>query len=277
MFLRSTKRKKDGKEHRYWSVVENVRHATGPVHQRMLLYLGELNDSQQAAWIKALEVFNADSGQTETRSLFPADRPPPPPATPTLSLRLEDYHLSRPRQFGACWLAGDLWRQLGLDQFWAEKLSPSREGTDWARLLQVSVAYRLIAPGSAWRCHRQWYDPSAMGDLLGPDFHWGGKDQLYQALDRLLAHRPALFTHLQERWKDLFDAKYEVLLYDLTCLRAPHRQASTCVEGQAGEIPKAQFGHSRDHRPDGRQGVTCLPAGRSRWWSRRKVFLWLAK
>jgi len=249
MFLRSTKRKKDGKEHRYWSVVENVRHATGPVHQRTLLYLGELNDSQQSVWIKALEIFNADSGQTETRSLFPAERTPPPNGTPTLSLRLDDYQLSHPRQYGACWLACELWRQLGLDQFWAEKLTPSREGTDWARRLQVSVAYRLIAPGSEWRCHRQWYDHSAMGDLLGPDFQWGGKDQLYFVLDRLLEHRPALFTHLQARWQDLFGAKYEVLLYDLT---------STYVEGQAEEIPKAQFGHSRDHRPDCRQVVIAL-------------------
>ena len=249
MFLRATKRKKDGKEHRYWSVVENVRPAAGPVHQKTLLYLGELNDSQQAGWTKALEVFNADSGQTETRSLFPSDRTPPPTDAPALSLRLADYHLSHPRQYGACWLACDLWRQLGLDQFWAEKLTPSREGTDWARLLQVSTAYRLIAPGSEWRCHRQWYDRSAMGDLLGPDFHWGGKDQLYFVLDRLLAHRPALFTHLQERWQDLFGAKYEVLLYDLT---------STYVEGQAEEIPKAQFGHSRDHRPDCRQVVIAL-------------------
>jgi hypothetical protein len=249
MFLRAIKRKKDGKEHRYWSVVENVRHPSGPVHQKTLLYLGELNDSHHCAWTKALEIFNADSGQSETRSLFPSDHTPPPSDTPALSLRLDAYQLSRPRQYGACWLACDLWRQLALDQFWAQKLPPSREGTDWARLLQVSVAYRLIAPGSEWRCHRQWYDRSAMGDLLGPDFHWGGKDQLYFVLDRLLEHRPALFTHLQARWKDLFGAKYEVLLYDLT---------STYVEGQAAEIPKAQFGYSRDHRPDCRQVVIAL-------------------
>ena len=249
MFLRATKRKKDGKEHRYWSVVENVRHPSGPVHQKTLLYLGELNDSHHCAWTKALEIFDADSGQSQTRSLFSSDHTPALSDTLALSLRLDDYQLSHPRQYGACWLACDLWRQLGLDQFWAQKLPPSREGTDWARLLQVSVAYRLIAPGSEWRCHRQWFDRSAMGDLLGPDFHWGGKDQLYFVLDRLLEHRPALFTHLQARWKDLFGAKYEVLLYDLT---------STFVEGQAAEIPKAQFGYSRDHRPDCRQVVIAL-------------------
>jgi hypothetical protein len=249
MFLRATQRKKDGKEHRYWSVVESLRSASGSVYQKTLLYLGELNDSQQAAWTKALAVFNADSGQTETHSLFPADRPPPPSDTPALSLHLDRYQLSRPRQYGACWLACELWQQLGLDQFWAEKLPVSREGTDWARLLQVSTAYRLIAPGSEWRCHRQWYDRSAMADLLGPDFQWGGKDQLYCVLDRLLEHRPALFTHLEARWKDLFGARYEVLLYDLT---------STYVEGQAAEIPQAQFGHSRDHRSDCRQVVIAL-------------------
>jgi Transposase DDE domain len=249
MFLRATKRKKDGKEHRYWSVVENLRNSSGSVYQRTLLYLGELNDSQHGAWTKALEVFNVDSGHNETRSLFPADRTPPPGDTPALSLHLDQYHLSHPRQYGACWLSCELWRQLGLDQFWANKLPVSREGTDWAGLLLVSTAYRLIAPGSEWRCHRQWYERSAMGDLLGPSFHWGGKDQLYQVLDRLLKHRGALFTHLQERWKDLFGARYEILLYDLT---------STYVEGQAAEIPKAQFGHSRDHRTDCRQVVIAL-------------------
>ena len=221
----------------------------GRVHPKTLLYLGELNDSQHAAWSKALEVFDADSGLTETRSLFPSDRTPPITGAPALSLRLDDYHLSRPRQFGACWLACDLWRQLELDSFWAGKLPPSREGTDGTRLLQVSVAYRLIAPGSEWRCHRQWYDQSAMGDLLGPDFQWGGKDQLDAVLDRLLEHRPALFAHLQARWKDLFGAKCEVLLYDLT---------RTYFEGQAEEIPSAQFGHSRDHRSDCRQVVVAL-------------------
>ncbi len=117
MFLRATQRKKDGKEHRYWSVVENIRHPSGPVHQRTLLYLGELNDSQQASWTKALEVFNTDSGQTETRSLFPSDRTPPLSGAPALSLCLEEYRLSHPRQYGACWLASELWQQLGLDQF----------------------------------------------------------------------------------------------------------------------------------------------------------------
>ena len=135
MFLRSTKRKKDGKEHRYWSVVESIRQTSGPVHQKTLLYLGELNDSEQASWTKALEIFNADSGQGETRSLFPSDRTPPVTDTSALSLRLADYKLSHPRQYGACWLTCDLWRQLGLDQFWEKPRDRqiTQEVQDWGR------------------------------------------------------------------------------------------------------------------------------------------------
>jgi len=257
MFLRATKRIKDGKEHRYFSVVENVRVA-GRRHpfQKTLLYLGEINDAQQSAWVKAIGVFDEAAGQAQTLRLFPDDRPVPSPlAGGSLSLCLADYQLKRPRQYGACWLACELWRELQLDSFWSQRLPPSREGTDWAKWLAVSVAYRRIEPGSEWRCHRLWYDRSALGDLLGEGFVWGGKDQLYAVLDRLLAHRDELFKHLQDRWKDLFAAKLDVLLYDLT---------STYFEGQAEDINKARYGYRRDHRPDCKQVVLALvvtPAG----------------
>jgi transposase len=251
MFLRFTTRKKDGKEHRYYSIVENVR-ASGrrSPFQKTLLYLGELSDAQHAAWIKAIIVFDGASGRSQNLNLFPDDRPVPSDLSNTsVSIRMSDYRLCRPRQFGACWMACELWRELELDAFWSQHLPPSREGTDWMKLLTVSVAYRLIEPGSEWRCHRLWYDQSAMGDLLGEDFAWGGKDQLYSVLDRLLKHRDALFTHLQGRWKDLFGAKLDVLLYDLT---------STYFEGQAEDIKKARYGYSRDHRFDCRQVVLAL-------------------
>ena len=251
MFLRSTKRKKDGKEHRYFSVVENVR-AAGRRYpfQKTLLYLGEINDAQQSAWIKAISVFDEDSGQSQNLNLFPDDHPLPSSlAGSSILVRLADYQLKRPRQYGACWLACELWRELQLDSFWSQRIEPSREGTDWAKSLAVSVAYRLIEPGSEWRCHRLWYERSAMGDLLGQGFVWGGKDQLYGVLDRLLEHRDELFKHLQGRWKDLFGTRLDVLLYDLT---------STYFEGQAGEIKKARYGYSRDHRPDCKQVVLAL-------------------
>jgi len=250
MFLRATKRLKDGKAHRYFSVVESVRHpgAKHPV-QKPILYLGELNDSQEAAWSKALLVCDGATQQTLPLRLFPEDRMPPPDPIPAVQVRWREYELRHPRQYGACWLATELWRQLGLDTFWTEKLGWTREGTDWARTLLVSVAYRLIAPGSEWRCWRLWYERSALGDLLGPDFHLGNKDQLYAVLDRLLPHRDALFAHLRARWQDLFGVKYEVLLYDLT---------STYFEGAAQAVPKATYGYSRDHRGDCKQVVLAL-------------------
>jgi len=250
MFLRATKRLKDGKEHRYFSVVENVRHpgAKHPV-QKPILYLGELNDSQQAAWSKALLVCDTAAQQTQPLRLFPEDRTPPSDPIPAVQVCWQQYELRHPRHFGDCWLATELWRQLGLDTFWTEKLGCTREGTDWAKTLLISAAYRLIAPGSEWKCWRLWYERSALGDLLGPDFHLGNKDQLYAVLDRMLPHRDALFQHLRARWQDLFGVKYEVLLYDLT---------STYFEGAAEEIPKATYGYSRDHRPDCKQVVLAL-------------------
>jgi hypothetical protein len=250
MYLRESKRRKDGKEHRYFTVVESVR-LPGAKHpiQRPLLYLGELNDSQHAAWSKALLVCDAATHQTQPLRLFPDDRTPPPDPIPAVQVRWQEYALRRPRAFGDCWLALELWRLLGLDEFWTEKLGWTREGTDWAKTLLVSVAYRLIAPGSEWKCWRLWYERTALGDLLGPDFQLGNKDQLYAVLDKLLPHRNALFQHLRERWQDLFSVKYEVLLYDLT---------STYFEGAAEEIPKATYGYSRDHRGDCKQVVLAL-------------------
>ena len=198
MFLRATKRIKDGKAHRYFSVVESVRHP-GSKHpvQKPILYLGELNDSQQAAWSKALSVYDRGTQQAQTLRLFPADRTPPPDPLTALQVRWQEYQLRHPRAYGDCWLATELWRQLGLDTFWAEKLGCTRAGTDWANTLLVSVANRLIAPSSEWKCWRLWYARSALGDLLGPDFQLGNKDQLYAVLDRLLPHRAALFQHLR--------------------------------------------------------------------------------
>ena len=137
----------------------------------------------------------------------------------------------------------------GLDTFWTEKLGWPRAGTDWAKPMLGSVAYRLIAPGSEWRCWHLWYERTALGDLLGPDFHLGGKDQLYALLDQLLPHRAARFQHLRGHWQDLFNVKYEVLLYDLT---------NTYFEGATEDIPKATYGYSRDHRGDCKQVVLAL-------------------
>jgi Transposase DDE domain len=252
MFLRKTPRKKDGKTHDYWSVVENKRVAGGRVVQRHVLYLGEINSSQAAAWRKAIEVLD-DAGHPRTLALFPEDRcAGVAPDASVVQLRLSDMRLCRPRQWGACWLAGQLWRALELDRFWADRLPPSRKGTQWDQVLQVLVAYRLIAPGSEWKLHRDWFGKSAMADLLGADFGLAEAHKLYACHDLLLQHKADLFSHLVARWRDLFNANFDVLLYDLT---------STYFEINASDVAegdKRRHGYSRDKRPDCPQVVIAL-------------------
>jgi Transposase DDE domain len=253
MFLRRTERKKNGKTHHYWNVVENKRLDDGRVVQRHLLYLGEINSSQAVAWRKAIEVFDEDAGRSRTLALFPEDQCDAIASDGSVvQLRLSEMRLQRPRQWGACWLAGQLWRELQLDRFWADRLPPSRKGTRWDQILQVLATYRLIAPGSEWRLHRQWFGNSAMADLLGADFGLAEEHKLYACQDLLLQHKEALFSHLVGRWRDLFNADFDVLLYDLT---------STYFEVNASDLPegtKRRHGYSRDKRPDCPQVVIAL-------------------
>ena len=252
MYLRSTRRLKDGKEHRYWSVVESRRCAGGRVVQRPVLYLGEINDSQREAWCRVIEAFDEDSRQTRQLALFPAERPVPAHAREYgVQVRLAAMQLHRPRQWGACWLSCRLYEELELDEFWSAHLADSREGTSWRHIVQTLVCYRLIDPGSEWRLHRQWFENSAMGDLLGEDYALVEKNALYRCLDKLLAHKEALFSHLRQRWQDLFGAQFEVLLYDLT---------STYFEAAPpdDENDKRRYGYSRDKRPDCVQVVIAL-------------------
>lgn len=253
MFLRRIERKKDGKVHNYWSIVENKRVAGGRMVQRHVLYLGEINSSQAAAWRKAIEVFDEDAGRPRTMALFAEDGCDVAGAGATsVQLRLSALQLRRPRQWGACWLAGQLWNELRLNRFWSERLTPSRKKTRWDEILQVLVCYRLIAPGSEWRLHREWFGNSAMADLLGGDFGLAEAHKLYACHDLLLEHKEALFSHLVGRWRDLFNVGFDVLLYDLT---------STYFEVNAADLPegtKRRHGYSRDKRPDCPQVVIAL-------------------
>jgi transposase len=249
MYLRAHRRKKNGKEHRYFSVVESRRTAEGKTVQRPVLYLGEINDSQEAAWRKTVEVVGEAGNREEAISLFPDDRPVPADAVNGVQVRLGELELHRPRSFGDCWLAHRVWMDLRLDEFWGSRLGVRRGEVPWEKVLALLVINRLIDPGSEFRVHRQWFERSAMDELLGVSFAAAGKDRLYRCLDLLLPHREAVFKHLHGRWTDLFSAKFDVLLYDLT---------STYFEGQCAEIPKARHGYSRDGRPDCRQVVIAL-------------------
>jgi hypothetical protein len=252
MFLRATKRKKDGKTHRYWSVVENRRLADGRVLQRPVLYLGEINDSQAAAWRRSIEVLDEREGAPRTVALFPEDRIDEGDLdTDVVRLRLSQLRLCQPRVWGSCWLALQLWQRLELDRFWSERLPRNRKGTRFEQVLFVLVAYRLLSPGSEWRLHRHWFEQSALADLLGTDARIADIHKLYACHDRLLEHKSALFDHLVSRWRDLFNVDFDILLYDLT---------STYFEANPPfpDDDKRRYGYSRDRRSDCVQVVIAL-------------------
>ena len=248
MFVRAKRRFKDGKEHRYWSVVENCRNRDGRVVQRQVLYLGEINDSQRAAWCRSIEVLQGDCGPA-SMALFPDDREAPELHCETVRIHVKELSVHRPRQWGGCWLALTLWDRLELDRFWAPRLSPSRQGTRWLDVLKTQVCYQLLEPGSEWRLHRHWYEHSALGDLLNSPVRVIAGDTLYRCLDKVLEHKRAFFSFLRERWETLFQARFDVLLYDLT---------STCFESDPPFSGKRQFGYSRDKRSDCVQVVIAL-------------------
>lgn len=254
MFLRCKKRLKDGKEHLYWSIVENRRVSGGRVVQRHVLYLGELNGRQEASWQRCIDLFCCEGAERSRQvALFPEEHLPQESGREieSIGIRLSEMRLLKPRQWGACWLGCHLWEQLGLDEFWSERLPVGRQGARWSDILKTLAIYRLVSPGSEWRLHRLWFDQSAMGDLLGGDFSLAEIHRLYSCHDKLLEHKTALFNHLTQRWKNLFDASFEVLLYDLT---------STYFESDPPfpKEDKRKFGYSRDKRSDCLQVVVAL-------------------
>ncbi|MDP2325416.1 MAG: IS1634 family transposase, partial [Gammaproteobacteria bacterium] len=249
LFLRCHRRHKNGKDHAYWSVVENHRSVAGKVVQRQVLYLGELTQAQQTAWQRLSEQIEPSPPAAPALPGFLTS--PSTPAAPLPKVDFSRFSLHHPRQWGACWVADRMWRDLQMEEFWQPRLRLSREGTAWRQVLQTLVTYRLIDPGSEFRLHRQWLPSSAMADLLGAEESLVSKDNLYRCLDKLLEHRDALFAHLRSRWEDLFGVTFDILLYDLT---------STYFESDPPfpEGDKRRFGYSRDHRPDCVQVVIAL-------------------
>jgi transposase len=218
-----------------------------------VLYLGELNDNQRAGWVRTIEAFSGEDSKSKQLALFPDDREELPAMDcETIRVQLDKIELCRPREWGACWLGLYVWDLLELDTFWKQRLPSSRKGTSWLNILKALICYRLIDPGSEFRFHREWYLRSAMGDLLGEDYSLAQKDKPYRCLDLLLKHRDELFGFLKGQWSNLFGAKYDVLLYDLT---------STYFESDppvAGSGSKKRFGYSRDKRLDCVQVVVAL-------------------
>src|SRR6516165_1626117 len=247
MFLRPNRRTKDGKDHSYWSLVETVRTPDGP-RQRTLCYLGELNSSAQARWLKTIEVFN-EQGEAEQLKLFPSEVEPPANDPQVARVLLNKVRLERTRQFGSCWLGLQLWKRLGLDSFFEGAVDEHEADVAWSRVAAVLAINRLCAPGSELAIEERWYSATALDDLLGIEEGKINDTRLYRCLDRILPHKTRLEQHLKQRYGELFGAEFDVLLYDLT---------STYVEGAAEKNPMMRRGYSRDHRPDCEQMVIAL-------------------
>jgi transposase len=247
MFLRPNQRTKDGKDHAYWSLVETVRTPDGP-RQKTLCYLGELNNSAQARWLKTIEVFN-EQGEAQQLKLFPAHVEPPPDDPQVARVLVNKVRLERTRQFGSCWLGLELWKRLELDRFFADTVDEQEADVPWSRVAAVLAINRLCAPGSELAVEERWYPSTALDDLLGIEEGKLNDTRLYRCLDRILPHKTKLEQHLKQRYGELFGAEFDVLLYDLT---------STYVEGAAEKNPMMRRGYSRDHRPECEQMVIAL-------------------
>jgi transposase len=248
MFLKRRVRRKDGKAHIYYSVCESLRVSRHTVVQRQMLHLGELNTTQLDSWQHSIDVLHED-GQRRQLRLFTDRDQPAPQDSDVVEVKLSSFAVKSPRRFGDCWAAFQLWCDLGLDTFWRNALANAAGEVPWDKVLAVLAVNRLLAPRSELFVHEKWFPQSAMDVLLDTDARVADKDRLYRCLDRLLAHKPALEQHLAHKWKDLFGATFDLLLYDLT---------STYFEGDAQAVPKARRGYSRDHRPDCKQLVLAL-------------------
>jgi transposase len=247
MFLRPHQRNKDGKDHTYWSLVETVRTANGP-RQRTLCYLGELNGSAQARWLKSVEVFN-EQGEAQQLRLFPAHVEPPADDPQVARVLVNRVRLERTRQFGAAFLGWELWKGLELDRFFEQAVDNDPADVPWSRVAAVLAINRLCAPGSELAVEERWYPATALDDLLEIEEGKINDTRLYRCLDQILPHKAKLEQHLKQRYGELFGAEFDVLLYDLT---------STYVEGAAEKNPMMGRGYSRDHRPDCEQMVIAL-------------------
>ena len=251
MFLRPHQRSKDGKDHIYWSLVETVRTASGP-RQRTLCYLGDLNGSAQARWLKSIEVFN-EQGEAQQLKLFPSHIEVPDDDPQVARVVVNGVRLERTRQFGACFLGWELWKQLGLDGFFQQAVDDNAAEVPWSRVAAVLAINRLCAPGSELAIEQRWYPATALDDLLEIAEGKINDTRLYRCLDHILPHKTKLEQHLKQRYGELFGAEFDVLLYDLT---------SSYVEGAAENNPIMSRGYSRDHRPDCEQMVIALMVNR---------------
>ena len=238
MFLRRCERKKNGKQHTYWALVESYRSARGS-RQRVVAYIGELKANEQNGWVQLGQ--RLDKKSRPQPSLFDPPYYDDPIDQESVEVNLKGIRLERLRDFGDVWLALGLWRLLGLDSLLSDRMAPGREQVPWPIVAAILTIGRFCEPSSELHIEDSWYRRTALEDLLGVSPQKVHTDRLYAGLDWLLAHKPAIEKHLKERLGELFDLKYDLLLYDVT---------STYFEGECRSNPMAKHGYSRDSRPD---------------------------
>jgi transposase len=251
MFLRRMTRRKGGKTLSYWALVESYRTARGP-RQRVVSYLGELTATERAGWA-ALRRRCEEPPVFRQRALFEKAEQEPVPQRVQVDVRR--VRVERVREFGEVWLALSLWQKLGFDELLRERLPAGQEEIDWATVACLLVTARFCHPSSELHIAETWYRGTVLEDLLGVPAEKVNSERLYRGLDHLLPLKPDLEKHLRQRLGQLFEIKFDLLLYDVT---------STYFEGSCAKNPQAQRGYSRDHRPDCKQvclGLVVTPEG----------------
>jgi len=238
MFIRPCYRKKNGKRHAYWALVESYRTERGP-RQRVVAYLGQLKDRRRRGVKRAAE--GKKKTPYQQLQLFDHDAKLEPEwvEVDTANVRVENQ-----LDFGGPWLAWELMRTLHLDKLFESVMPRGGEDIPWAKMASVLAICRLCNPSSELFIAEHYYRSTAMPELLGIPVDKINQQRLYRALDKLLPHKEALETHLKKRLGGLFDLEYDLLLYDVT---------STYFEGQCESNPMAQRGYSRDNRSDCKQ------------------------
>jgi transposase len=240
MFLKRIRVKKNSKKHVYWALVKSVRTARGPRHE-VVSYLGELSVGEQAGWAKVARVVDHQP-KIRVPPLDPREEEGPVPEN--VEVKVKGVRVERTRDFGEIYLALLLWQALELDRLLEKLLPPTRKDVSWASVAAVLAIARFCKPSSELHIADSWYESTALADLLGVSPEEIYHMRLYRGLDRVLEHKEAIEAHLKDRFSNLFDAKFDLLLYDIT---------STYFEGKAERNPQAKRGYSRDKRFDCKQ------------------------
>lgn len=247
MFLRKLQRRKNGKNHVYWALVESYRTPRGP-RNRVVAYLGELKPHERKGWARLASTLGGKSPAMAQKTLF-AEEPVGEPVPENVTVDVRGVRVEGTTDFGDVWLALTLWRALEFDALFKDLLPKGREDVDWAQMVAILVAARFCEPSSERQIEQTWYPRTSLPELLGVPREQVHLQRLYRTLDVLVPHKEAVEKHLTERLGELFDLEYDLLIYDIT---------STYFEGEARRNPQARRGYSRDKRSDCKQVCIAL-------------------